>query len=88
LIGGDFGAASTKQMFDVQIERRAQSMIGLSHWRGGNFEVESVKFFGGLAVPYSKWHGLPDPLPVNHSWRFAPFLLKAEEAWNLLPWRV
>jgi hypothetical protein len=22
-------------------------MMSLSHWRGGNFEVESVKFFGG-----------------------------------------
>jgi hypothetical protein len=35
--------------------------MSLSHGRGGNFEVESVKFFGGTGcVFHSKRHGLPD----------------------------
>jgi hypothetical protein len=48
-------------MFDVQIERALNHDESFA-LAGGNFEVESVKFFGGPGCAFnSKRHGLPDP---------------------------
>jgi len=61
-------------------------MMSLSHWRG-NFEVESVKFFGDSGCAFIL-NGMVFRIALRVKSFTAPFLLKAEAAWNLLPWCV
>jgi hypothetical protein len=53
--------------------------MSLSHGRGGNFEVESVKFFGGPGCAFIL-NGMVFRIPLRVKSFTAPFLLKAEAA--------
>ena len=75
-----------KQMFDVQTER-ALNHDELVAMAGGNFKVESLKFFGGPGCAFIL-NGMVFRIPLRVKSFTAPFLLKAEATWNLLPWRV
>jgi len=73
-------------MVDVQIDRALNHDESFA-LAGGNFEVESVKFFGGPGCAFIL-NGMVFRIPLRGKSFTAPFLLKAEAAWNLLPWRV
>ena len=53
---------------------------------GGNFEIESVEFFGGPGCAFIL-NGMIFRIPLRVKSFTAPLLLKAEAAWNRLPWR-
>jgi SAM-dependent methyltransferase len=75
-----------KQMFDVQTER-ALNHDELFAMAGGHFKVESVKFFGGPGCAFIL-NGMVFRIPLRVKSFTAPFLLNAEAAWNVLPWRI
>jgi hypothetical protein len=62
-------------MFDVQIERALNHDESFA-WAGGNFEVESVKFFGGTGCTFIL-NGMVFRISLRVKSFTAPFLLKA-----------
>jgi hypothetical protein len=73
-------------MFDVQIERALNDDESFA-LAGGNFEVESVKFFGGPGCAFIP-SSVVFRIPLRVKSFTAPFLLKAEAAWNPLLWGI
>jgi hypothetical protein len=51
-------------------------MMSLSHWRGGNFEVESVTFFGGPGCAFIL-NGMVFRIPLRVKSFMAPFLVES-----------
>jgi SAM-dependent methyltransferase len=74
-----------KRMFDVETER-ALNHDELFAMARGNFEIESVEFFGGPGCAFIL-NGMIFRIPLRVKSFTAPLLLKAEAAWNRLPWR-
>lgn len=75
-----------KKMFDVQTER-ALNHDELLEMAGGKFRVETVKFLGGPGCAFIM-NGMIFRIPLVVKSLTAPFLLKAESVWNLLPWKA
>ena len=75
-----------KRMFDVQTER-ALNHDELFAMARGNFEVESLEFFGGPGCAFIL-NGMIFRIPLRVKSFTAPLLLQAEAAWNRLPWRA
>jgi SAM-dependent methyltransferase len=75
-----------KRIFDAKTER-ALNHDELFAMAESNFEIESVKFFGGPGCAFIL-NGMVFRIPPRVKSFTAPFLLKAEAAWNLLPWRA
>jgi ubiquinone/menaquinone biosynthesis C-methylase UbiE len=75
-----------KRMFDARTER-ALDHDDLLAVAKDNFRVESVKFFGGPGCAFIL-NGMIFRIPLRVKSLTTPVLLKAEEAWNLLPWRA
>jgi SAM-dependent methyltransferase len=75
-----------KRFFDAETER-ALNHDELFAMAGGNFKLQSVKFFGGPGCAFIL-NGMVLRIPLRVKSFIAPFLWKAEAAWNLLPWRA